>query len=314
MDRRACRTVALTFVRGWQKGTGRSRLRRRPRVSTGYAAFHTKNCISNGAPWITDRSLRTCRINTLPPHRAQRGHPCFVLPVPTGTPVAESQLHPVEQGLPGRRKALVDLLQADPYGIFTGGVPGSLVGKAVRIRAASKSNWSISWRSWTVLRPLSPPRIARWPSCACVHADQMAEEYPVATMDTHAPAAAGLLAEHRLPGLVIAGTDGRPRAVLPASQVVDFIVPKHVQSDSLPTGVLNESMADRIAEKPSGKQVRDVVPERLIDVPAVKADDTIVEVAAAMARVRCPLIAVMDERQLAGVITTSRLLAAALHH
>jgi len=43
-------------------------------------------------------------------------------------------------------------------------------------------------------------------------------------------------------------------------------------------------------------------------------DDTIVEVAAVMARLRCPLIAVMKDRELVGVITASRLLAAALQH
>ncbi|MFF7941812.1 CBS domain-containing protein [Nocardia gamkensis] len=147
-----------------------------------------------------------------------------------------------------------------------------------------------------------------------MRADQMAEEYPVVGMDTDALDAAKLLAEHRLPGLVVTGPDGCPQAVLPASQVVRFIVPKYVQDDPSLAGVLNESMADKIADKLRGKKVRDVVPERLSDVPAARADDTIVEVAAVMARYRCPLIAVMDGQHLIGVVTASRLLAAALHH
>jgi CBS domain-containing protein len=40
----------------------------------------------------------------------------------------------------------------------------------------------------------------------------------------------------------------------------------------------------------------------------VKDDDTIVEVAAAMARLRCPLAAVMRGGEMFGVITASRLL------
>lgn len=159
-----------------------------------------------------------------------------------------------------------------------------------------------------------PHRSRAAPYHARVRAEQMVEEYPVVGMDTDALDAAKLLAEHRLPGLVVTGPDGCPQAVLPASQVVRFIVPKYVQDDPALAGVLDESMADRIADKLGGKKVRDVVPELLSAVPAVKADDTIVEVAALMARFRCPLIAVMSGQQLIGVITASRLLAAALHH
>ena len=46
----------------------------------------------------------------------------------------------------------------------------------------------------------------------------------------------------------------------------------------------------------------------------VNHDDTIIEVAAIMARLRSPLVAVMREKQLLGVITASRLLQLALHH
>ena len=72
-------------------------------------------------------------------------------------------------------------------------------------------------------------------------------------------------------------------------------------------GVINESTADRAAEKLGNKTVRDVLPEHLTDVPAANADDTIIEVAALMARLRSPLIAVMKDGKLHGVITASRL-------
>lgn len=145
-----------------------------------------------------------------------------------------------------------------------------------------------------------------------MHAEEMAEEFPVVTGDSDALAAARLLAEHRLPGLVVTDASGRPNAILPASQVVRFLVPSYVQDDPSLAGVINESMADRAAEKLGSKKVRDVLPEHLVDVPAVNADDTIIEVAAIMARFRTPLIAVMKEGKLHGVITASRLLAAAM--
>ncbi|WP_040780871.1 CBS domain-containing protein [Nocardia pneumoniae] len=145
-----------------------------------------------------------------------------------------------------------------------------------------------------------------------MHAAQIAEDYPVVDLDTDAMDAARLLAEHRLPGIVVTDGQGAPKAVLPASQVVRFFVPKYIQDDPSLAGVLNESMADRVVDKLRGKKVRDVIPEHLSTVPPAQADDTIVEVAAVMARLRCPLIAVMKGDELIGVITASRLLAAAL--
>ena len=147
-----------------------------------------------------------------------------------------------------------------------------------------------------------------------MHAGDISEDFPVVTLDSGALDAARLLADYRLPGIVVTDTFGHPTAVLPASQVVRFIVPAYVQDDPALAGVLNESMADRCADKLGAKLVRDVLPEHLRDVPTVDAGDTIIEVAATMARHRTPLLAVIQDGQLHGVITASRLLAAALKH
>jgi CBS domain-containing protein len=144
-----------------------------------------------------------------------------------------------------------------------------------------------------------------------MHAEEIAEDFPVIS---DALDAARMLAEHRLPGMVVTDASGQPCAILPASQVVRFIVPRYVQDDPSLAEVLNESTADRAAAKLSGKEVRDVLPEHLMDVPAANADDTIIEVAALMARLRSPLIAVIKNGKLHGVITASRLLSAALGH
>ncbi|QUR67097.1 CBS domain-containing protein [Mycobacterium spongiae] len=145
-----------------------------------------------------------------------------------------------------------------------------------------------------------------------MRAEEIAEDFPTIGINSNALDAARMLAEHRLPGLLVIDESGRPHAVLPASQVVRFLVPRYVQDDPSLAGVLNESMADRCAEKLSGKRVVDVLPEHLVDVPPVDADDTIIEVAARMARLRSPLLAVVKNRRLQGVITASRLLGAAL--
>jgi CBS domain-containing protein len=145
-----------------------------------------------------------------------------------------------------------------------------------------------------------------------MRAAELAEDFPVVTVDSDALDAARLLAEHRLPGIVVTDNSGKPFAVLPASQVVRFIVPRYVQDDPSLAGVLNESMADRAADKLGGKTVRSVLPEHLTNVPSADVDDTIIEVAAVMARLRSPLMAVVKDDRLFGVITASRLLAAAL--
>jgi len=145
-----------------------------------------------------------------------------------------------------------------------------------------------------------------------MRAEEIAEDFPVVTIDSSALDAARMLAEHRLPGILVTDTSGKPYAVLPASQVVGFILPRYIQDDPSLAGVLSESMADHAADKLGGKTVRDVLPEHLSDIPLADADDTIIEVAAVMARLRSPLIAVIKDGTLHGVITASRLLAAAL--
>jgi CBS domain-containing protein len=83
-------------------------------------------------------------------------------------------------------------------------------------------------------------------------AEEIGEDFPVVSIDSDALDAARMLAEHRLPGIVVTDSSGRPYAV-PASQVVRFIVPRYVQDDPALAGMLNESVADRAADKLSGK-------------------------------------------------------------
>jgi CBS domain-containing protein len=145
-----------------------------------------------------------------------------------------------------------------------------------------------------------------------MRAADMAEDYPVLTTDSEALDAVRMLAQQRLPGILVVDASRSPYAVLPASQVVRFIVPRYVQDDPSLAGVLQESMADHVAERLDGKTVGDMLPEHLTDVPPAAADDTIIEVAAVMARLRSPLIPVTEDGRLQGVITASRLLAAVL--
>jgi CBS domain-containing protein len=145
-----------------------------------------------------------------------------------------------------------------------------------------------------------------------VRAEKIAEEFPVVALNSNALDAVRMLASRRLPGLVVTDTAGTPVTILPASQVVRLLVPPYVLDDPSLAGVLSESMADRVADKLGGKTVEAVLPKPPPDMTTVNADDTIVEVAAAMARNRSPLVAVIGGDGLVGVITASRLLEVAL--
>lgn len=128
-------------------------------------------------------------------------------------------------------------------------------------------------------------------------------------VDSSALEAARLLARDRLPGLVVTDRDGSPKAVLPASQVVRFMVPNYVLSDPSLARVIGEPAADRIADRLSNATVGELLPAKPQELPVLQANDTVLELAAAMARMRSPLCAVVQDGRIIGVVTASHLLA-----
>ncbi len=143
-----------------------------------------------------------------------------------------------------------------------------------------------------------------------MRARDLAEPFPVVTLQTGALEAARLMAERRLPGLIVCGTDGQPYTVLPGSQVLRFIIPTYVQDDLALARVYDEHASDELLSKLTDSTVRDVLPRgRDVDeLPIVDHDATTIEVAAVMARMHSPIVAVVDGGELLGAITVSRLL------
>jgi len=79
------------------------------------------------------------------------------------------------------------------------------------------------------------------------------EEYPLIRSTDSASAAAQLLAARRLPGVVVVDETGQPIAVLPASEVVRFVIPTYVQDDPSLARVYDEKAADACAGTPAGR-------------------------------------------------------------
>jgi CBS domain len=140
-------------------------------------------------------------------------------------------------------------------------------------------------------------------------ARDLAEPYPVVDLDSDAFAAARLMADRRLPGLIVNGNNGRPWTILPGSQVLRFVVPGYVQDDPALARVYDERHADQLFRPLARRSVRELLPRKPAELATLNAEDTAIEVAALMARLRSPLVAVLDGGELIGAITVSRLLS-----
>nr|WP_206439176.1 CBS domain-containing protein [Streptomyces scabichelini] len=140
----------------------------------------------------------------------------------------------------------------------------------------------------------------------------MAVEYETVDVDTDALEAARLMARHRLPALLVVDEQGAPRAILPASQMIKILVPEYVIEDPTLAAVVDERHADRLCQALKGRTVRDCLSKSVPAPPVAAPDDTALEVAAQMAQVRSPLVAVVEKdkagTRLLGVITASHLL------
>ena len=148
-----------------------------------------------------------------------------------------------------------------------------------------------------------------------MRARDLAEPFPIVTPDTDAMVAARAMAGQRLPGLIVCDDDGKPYTILPGSQVLRFLIPAYIQDDPGLARALDADASDQLCRGLVTSTVRDLLPrpQELDELPVVDADATSLEVAAVMARLHSPLVAVVDDGgggrdRVVGAITVSRLL------
>ncbi|GAA5072902.1 CBS domain-containing protein [Thermocatellispora tengchongensis] len=141
-----------------------------------------------------------------------------------------------------------------------------------------------------------------------MRASDLVEPYPTVGIDAAAMDAARLLAEQRLVGVIVLDHDGHPFAVLPGSQLLGGIVPGYVRADPTLARVVDERHADLMCAKLADQTVRDVLPADHRPLAVVDPDATTMEIAALMAASHTPLVAVVDDGEYQGAITTSGLL------
>jgi CBS domain-containing protein len=146
-------------------------------------------------------------------------------------------------------------------------------------------------------------------------ARELVQQLPTVTLTSSAAQAASLIATGRLPGIAVLDTENRPVAVLTASEVLRAVVPGPVQDDPSLAGVLDEASADRLcAQGLANKRVAELISpaEKRVQLASVKPDATAVECAAVMARLHSPLLVVLDNDRLLGVITATHLVEVVL--
>jgi len=142
-----------------------------------------------------------------------------------------------------------------------------------------------------------------------MRAGDLAEPFPVVTLGTEAVTAARTIGDHRVPGLIVCEDDGSPHTVLGGSQVLRFLIPQYVQDDPALARVYDEDSSDQLLAALSTRTVRDLLPRRQDrhELPVVDSDATLLEIAASMARLHSPLVAVVDDGRVVGAVTVSRL-------
>jgi hypothetical protein len=143
-----------------------------------------------------------------------------------------------------------------------------------------------------------------------MRARDLAEDFPKVTLTSDALQAARAMAQARKPGLIVLDDRGRPHAVLGGSQVLRFVIPNYIQEDPPLARALAAEAADELCRRLEGRSVRDVLPEPQDrdQLPVVDGDATALEMAAVMARMHSPLVAVLEDGTVIGAVTVPRLL------
>jgi CBS domain-containing protein len=110
------------------------------------------------------------------------------------------------------------------------------------------------------------------------------------------------------PGLIVLDHRGLPHTILPGMQVLRFAIPRYVQDDPKLAAVVDGVSADAFCQALAGTAVRELLPAKAHELPVVDGGDTVLEIAAVMARTRTPVVAVVEDGRLLGAVTLDALL------
>lgn len=101
--------------------------------------------------------------------------------------------------------------------------------------------------------------------------------------------------------------------VINDQDLLGALLPSYVLDDESLAGVLDEAAAGTLHERLRAKRCGDLFDESKRHEAIVGLDDTLLEVAAALAKTKVPAVVVVDKGQVLGAITIDQLLGALLN-
>ena len=110
-------------------------------------------------------------------------------------------------------------------------------------------------------------------------------------------------------GVFVQDEQGNLQGCLSDTTLLGFLLPRYLAEDRALVGMLGKDVADALWQRLRGRTVRDLLPAKTADLAEVDDDDTLLTVAATLARTGASLVVVRDQDgRLLGGITTSRLI------
>jgi CBS domain-containing protein len=142
-----------------------------------------------------------------------------------------------------------------------------------------------------------------------MRARDLAITYPSLTPDVPAAEAARLLAEEAVEGVFVEDEQGSLQGCVSDTTLLVFLLPRYLAEDRALVGMLGEDVADALWQRLRGRPLRDLLAAEAVGLAEVEGDDTLLTVAATLARTGASLAVVReDDGRLLGGITTSRLI------
>ena len=140
-----------------------------------------------------------------------------------------------------------------------------------------------------------------------MRARDLAAPYPSLPTDAAASEVARVLAQEEV-DVVFIERQGQLQGVVSDIGLLARLLPSYIIEDPKLAQVLEEGAADLLWRRLEGQRADELLAKAGGEIPQVDGDATLIEVAAAMAGARAPLVAVREGGRLIGGITSSALL------
>lgn len=140
-----------------------------------------------------------------------------------------------------------------------------------------------------------------------MRARDLAAPYPSLPTEAAASEVARVLATEEV-DVVFIERQGQLQGVVSDIGLLARLLPSYIIEDPKLAQVLEEGAADLLWRRLEGQRADELLAKAGSEIPQVDGDATLIEVAAAMAGARAPLVAVREGGRLIGGITSSALL------